>query len=134
MFNFGRGRSLFIFASQLPPNDGVSDQIRIEGPPAGVQQAKTAIEAILKKLADSKVGQQGIVVCLTKSTRPLQSIDIIVEQRFHSQLIGAKGSNIKEIIEKFGGISINFPDSGKTSDIITFVVWILLNESLKRVK
>jgi len=85
----------------MPPNDGISDLIRIEGPPAGVQQAKLAIEAILKKLADSK------------------SLDIIVEQRFHSQLIGAKGANIKEIIEKFGGISINFPDSGKVSDIIT---------------
>jgi hypothetical protein len=39
----------------MPPNDGVSDKIRIEGPPAGVTQAKAAIEAILKKLADSKV-------------------------------------------------------------------------------
>ena len=50
---------------------------------------------------------------------PLQSIDLIIEQRFHSQLIGAKGSAIRETIEKFGGISINFPDSGKVSDIIT---------------
>ena len=51
----------------------------------------------------------------------MQSLDVIIEQRYHSQLIGAKGANIKEIIEKFGGISINFPDSGKTSDILTFV-------------
>jgi polyribonucleotide nucleotidyltransferase len=85
----------------MPANDGVSDLIRIEGPPAGVATAKAALEAILKKLADSK------------------AIDLIVEQRFHSQLIGHKGTNIKEIVEKFGGISINFPDSGKTSDIIT---------------
>jgi hypothetical protein len=46
---------LFIYFSQMPPNDGVSDQIRIEGSADGVKKAKAAIEAILKKLADSKV-------------------------------------------------------------------------------
>jgi hypothetical protein len=53
----------------MPANDGVSDLIRIEGPPAGVQQAKAAIEAILKKLADSKVCKFGrLALFLTKKT------------------------------------------------------------------
>lgn len=85
---------------QMPANDGVSDVIRIEGSSAGVATAKAAIEATLKKIADSK------------------SVDVIIDQRFHAQLIGAKGANIKEMIEKFGGISFKFPGAKETSDII----------------
>jgi hypothetical protein len=47
-----------------------------------------------------------------------QSVDVIVEQKYHAQLIGPKGSNVKSMIEQFGGISFKFPGSGETSDII----------------
>ena len=57
----------------------------------------------------------------------LQSVDVIIEQKFHSQLIGAKGAHIREMIEQFGGISFIFPKSTESSDIVTYViivVWI----------
>jgi hypothetical protein len=63
-----------------------------------------------------------VSVIVGSRSNHVQTIDVIVEQRFHSQLIGAKGAHIKEIIEKFGGISIRFPDNGKVSDIITYDV------------
>lgn len=44
--------------------------------------------------------------------------DLIIEQRFHSQLIGTKGENIKEIRDKFN-VSINFPDSSDKSDKVS---------------
>jgi hypothetical protein len=45
----------FLVALQMPANDGVSDIIRVEGSPSSVATAKATIEAILKKIADSKV-------------------------------------------------------------------------------
>ena len=84
----------------LPKPDATESVVRIEGPPEGVKQAKATIEAVIKKLENTK------------------QIDVIIEQRLHNQLIGSGGSEIKKIIEKFNGIAINFPSSKKESDII----------------
>lgn len=48
-----------------------------------------------------------------------KSRDIIIDQRFHGTIIGARGENIREIREKFNQVQITFPDPGKKSDIVT---------------
>lgn len=45
--------------------------------------------------------------------------DIIIEQRFHRTIIGAKGEKIREIKDKFNQVQVTFPDPGKKSDIVT---------------
>ena len=45
--------------------------------------------------------------------------DIIIEQRFHKNIIGAKGEKIREIRDKFNQVQITFPDPGKKSDVVT---------------
>lgn len=48
-----------------------------------------------------------------------KSRDIIIDQRFHRTIIGAKGEKIKEIRDKFNQVQITFPDPGKKSDVVT---------------
>lgn len=48
-----------------------------------------------------------------------KSRDILIEQRFHKQLIGQRGESIKEIRDKYNQVQISLPDSGKKSDIVT---------------
>lgn len=48
-----------------------------------------------------------------------KSRDIIIEQRFHRTIIGAKGEKIREIKDKFNQVQVTFPDPGKKSDIVT---------------
>ena len=65
--------------------------------------------------------------CLTGLTNFTNSVlqenektrDIIIEQRFHRTMIGARGDHIKEIKDKFNQVQITFPDPGKKSDIVT---------------
>ena len=38
--------------------------------------------------------------------------DLIVENRFHRQLIGAKGGEIEKIRKEFTAVQISFPDLG----------------------
>lgn len=45
--------------------------------------------------------------------------DILIEQRFHRLLIGAKGEGIKAVRDKFNQVQITFPDQGKKSDVVT---------------
>lgn len=40
--------------------------------------------------------------------------EIIIEQRFHRNIIGTKGDKIKEIRDKFNQVQISFPDAGRT--------------------
>ncbi len=61
----------------------------------------------------------------------LQSVDVIIEQKFHSQLIGAKGAHIREMIEQFGGISFIFPKSTESSDIVTYVIIVVWISSIQ---
>ena len=44
--------------------------------------------------------------------------DLIIESRFHRQLIGPKGENIQKIRDDFAAVQISFPDLGSKSDIV----------------
>merc|ERR1719232_1170283 len=44
--------------------------------------------------------------------------DIIIENRFHRQIIGPKGENIQKIRDEFAAVQISFPDLGVKSDIV----------------
>ena len=44
--------------------------------------------------------------------------DLIIEARFHRQLIGPKGENIQKIRDDFASVQISFPDLGSHSDIV----------------
>jgi polyribonucleotide nucleotidyltransferase len=84
------------------PSDGEnSDIIRIEGEPAGVKIAKEQLMEMADRMENEK------------------SRDVIIEHRFHRQIIGTKGENIREIRDKFNQVQITFPDPGKKSDIVT---------------
>lgn len=48
-----------------------------------------------------------------------KSRDILIEQRFHKQLIGQRGESIREIRDRFNQVQISLPDSAKKSDIVT---------------
>lgn len=43
---------------------------------------------------------------------------MIIEQRFHRTIIGAKGEKIREIRDKYPEVQISFPDAGKKSDVV----------------
>jgi predicted PilT family ATPase len=75
--------------------------IRVEGTPTAVADVAAQIGAIVRKLEDSK------------------TVELPVEQRFHSILIGTKGAGIREIIEKFNGLAVRFPGPNVQSDIVT---------------
>lgn len=75
--------------------------IHLEGPCAGVEQAARHILEQVDKLEKEK------------------EKDLIIEHRFHGNLIGAKGEKIREIREKFNQVQINFPaPEGKYLDFI----------------
>ena len=44
---------------------------------------------------------------------------MIIEQRFHKQIIGSKGEKIREIRDRFNGIQVSFPEPGEKKDIVT---------------
>ena len=48
-----------------------------------------------------------------------RSKDVIIEQRFHKQIIGTKGEKIREIRDRFNGIQVAFPEPGEKKDIVT---------------
>ncbi|XP_052081432.1 vigilin-like [Mytilus californianus] len=87
-------------AIKIPADEMNSPIIRIEGDPKGVEKAKEELLLMARRMENEK-------------TR-----DIIIEQRFHRTLIGARGDNIKEIKDKFNQVQITFPDPGKKSDIV----------------
>ena len=43
----------------------------------------------------------------------------MIDQRFHKQIIGAKGEKIREIRDRFNGIQVSFPEPGEKKDIVT---------------
>ncbi|XP_037797231.1 vigilin-like [Penaeus monodon] len=77
-----------------------SNLIRLEGSPDGVARAKTELEELVTKMENEK------------------EREIIIEQRFHRNIIGTKGDKIKEIRDKFNQVQISFPDAGEQSDIV----------------
>merc|ERR1711962_1119200 len=44
--------------------------------------------------------------------------DVIIENRFHRQIIGPKGESIQKIRDEFSAVQISFPDLGVQSDIV----------------
>jgi len=84
----------------IPDNDKGSTTIRIEGNKEGVKKAKEELEAMVAKMANEK------------------EKDIIIESRFHRQLIGPKGENIQKIRDDYASVQISFPDLGSNSDIV----------------
>jgi len=75
--------------------------IHLEGPREGVEQASRHILDQVDKLEKEK------------------EKDLIIEHRFHGNLIGAKGEKIREIREKFNQVQINFPAPEEKRDVVT---------------
>jgi len=84
----------------IPDTDSGATIIRIEGNKAGVEKAKTELASMVEKMENEK------------------EKDLIVENRFHRQLIGAKGGEIEKIRKEFTAVQISFPDLGSKSDIV----------------
>ena len=84
-------------------NSKTVEIITIEGNDETIARANQELDQIIKKAIEKEAQ-------VTK--------DLVIEQRFHSQLIGTKGENIKEIRDKFS-VSITFPDSSVKSDKVT---------------
>lgn len=79
----------------------IGQPVRIEGAPEAVQRAKEEFLEMVKKLENER------------------SKDIIIEQRYHSNLIGKNGKNLIEIRAKFNDIQINIPSQEEKSDVVT---------------
>uniref|UniRef100_A0A915Q0U1 K Homology domain-containing protein n=1 Tax=Setaria digitata TaxID=48799 RepID=A0A915Q0U1_9BILA len=84
----------------IPNEQTNSDEIKVEGNKEGVKKAIEEITEIVKRIENEK-------------TR-----DILIEQRFHKQLIGAKGEAVQRLREQFPSVIFTFPDPGKKSDIV----------------
>jgi len=84
----------------IPDTDSGATVIRIEGNKAGVEKAKAELQSMVQKMENEK------------------EKDLIVENRFHRQLIGAKGGEIEKIRKEFADVQISFPDLGSKSDIV----------------
>jgi transcription antitermination factor NusA-like protein len=84
----------------IPDTDSGVTVIRIEGNKAGVESAKSELEAMVKKMENEK------------------EKDVIIENRFHRQIIGPKGENVQRIRDEFAAVQISFPDLGVKSDIV----------------
>ena len=84
----------------IPDSDSGVTLIRIEGNKAGVEKAKKELMEMTQKMENEK------------------EKDLIIENRFHRQLIGPKGENIEKIRKDFANVQISFPDLGVKSDIV----------------
>lgn len=80
--------------------DERSPIVRIEGTPAGVKQAKAELMEMVTKLENEK------------------EKDILIEHRFHKNIIGAKGEKIREIRDMFNQVQVTFPESSEKSDVV----------------
>jgi len=84
----------------IPDTDSGVTVIRIEGNKAGVEKAKKELYEMVEKMENEK------------------EKDLIIENRFHRQLIGPKGESIEKIRKEFANVQISFPDLGVKSDIV----------------
>jgi len=84
----------------IPDETHGSAIIRVEGNKQGVEEAKAELEEMVNKMKNEK------------------EKDLIVENRFHRQLIGPKGENIQKIRDDYSSVQISFPDLGVKSDIV----------------
>ena len=86
---------------KIPQESDKSDKISIEGPPDGVKQAKIQLEVLAKKMADEA------------------SDFIVLNRRFHRQLIGSGGENIRKLRDQYPNVQISIPEEKAKSDQIT---------------
>ncbi|CAF0968591.1 unnamed protein product [Brachionus calyciflorus] len=86
---------------RLPAENSNSNIVRIEGPPESVNKAKKEFDDLIVRLENERAK------------------DIIIDQKYHSNLIGKSGKNLNEIRAKFNDIQINIPSQAEKSDIIT---------------
>jgi len=84
----------------IPDVDKGTAVIRIEGNKDGVRQAQAELEGMVTKMQNEK------------------EKDLVIENRFHRQLIGPKGENIQKIRDDFANVQISFPELGSKSDIV----------------
>merc|ERR1712180_447430 len=84
----------------IPDTDSGVTIIRIEGNRAGVEKAKAELQGMVDKMENEK------------------EKDVIIENRFHRQIIGPKGESIQKIRDEFSAVQISFPDLGVQSDIV----------------
>lgn len=84
----------------IPNEQTNSDEIKVEGKKEGVKKAIEEISEIVKRIENEK------------------SRDILIEQRFHKQIIGAKGEAIGKLREQYPSVVFSFPDANKKSDIV----------------
>jgi len=99
--NIGRIKNETGTSINIPSDTTKSAVIRIEGSPEGVAAAKEEILEMAKKMDNEK------------------SRDIIIEHKFHKNIIGQKGEKVREIRDMFSEVQISFPESGAKSDIVT---------------
>lgn len=85
----------------IPNEQTNSDEIKVEGRKEGVKKAIEEITEIVKRIENEK------------------SRDILIEQRFHKQIIGPKGEAIAKLREQYPSVVFSFPDAGKKSDIVS---------------
>lgn len=90
---------------RLPPGAETgtcsSSSVRIEGPPDAVRRCRQELLEIVAKLADER------------------SKDIIIDQKFHPNLIGKGGKTLNEIRAKFNDVQINIPPASEKSEVVT---------------
>ncbi|GFT56573.1 vigilin [Nephila pilipes] len=82
-------------------NIGENDVIRIEGAPEGVAQVKKLLLEMVHKMENE--------ICK----------DLIIEQRFHRNIIDVKGEKTREVRDKLNQVNITLPESGLKSDKVT---------------
>lgn len=58
------------------------------------------------------------LLTLVKKMENEREKDLIIESRFHRQLIGPKGESIQKLRDDFANVQISFPDLGSKSDIV----------------
>ncbi|XP_067631497.1 vigilin isoform X2 [Eurosta solidaginis] len=76
------------------------NNIRIEGPKEGVQQAQLELQEKIDKLENEK------------------SKDVIIDRRLHRSIIGAKGDRIREVKDRYRQVKITIPNPQENSDIV----------------
>ena len=84
----------------IPDSEKGETTIRIEGNKEGVLKAKAELESLVHKMENER------------------EKDLIIESRFHRQLIGPKGESIQKMRDDFAKVQISFPDLGSKSDIV----------------
>lgn len=84
---------------KIPQDPG--QNIWIEGPPEGVKKATAQLKELADRIADEETDS------------------IQLNRRFHRQIIGSGGENIRKLRDKFPKTQITVPDENSKSDTIT---------------